>query len=1217
MIRSLIVASLAAAILSMNACLFDERASANSNLQEIQSILSDLGYAPGPADGNWSEQTEAAAKEYLSLNNFPQGLIFAESSRDDETLLLLLRGSWDDVVEGLSERAELTLQREFGAPVTGVAFSGDGARLATGVADNVVWLWDTETGRLLRKMDGHAGFVTTIAMSPDGKSIASGGYDKTVHIWDAKSGARSRVFTGHSGRVLSVVYSPDGAHVVSGDSHGAIIVWDAETGVRVRTIVAFPQTVQTVAVSPDGTRILAAGGGGRVVVLDIGSGNLVLSLEDHVDGAPSAVYSPDGTRIVSASGDGKIMVWEALSGHLLHTLLGHSSEVRSVAVSPNGRLIASGGLDSNVILWDALTGELLRKFEGHTKGVAQVTFSPDGKLLASGSYDYSARIWVVDASKPARAFSGRKLFVFSAEYSADGRYLVSSDADRMVQLWDVRTGRLVRNFEQLSSFSGSVAISPNSAYLATAEDDGVITLWEMISGRRVRTLSGHEGGVGSVDFSPDSSRIVSGGADKAVRLWDVESGELTKTLEGHTQVVDAVAFSPDGNIIASASRDGSIGIWDSNSSRLLRFLKGHEEGSTNISFSPDGLNLLSGGRDNFGRLWNVQTGRELQTLAGHREFVKAVAFAATGEFVVTGSYDGTLRIWSAVTGKLLRVLDTQSNRVESVAVSPDGRHIASGHWELGLSIWDVQTGKLIAKLVGGKLDSWIALSAEGFFAGEGRVGNGLVAVRGYETFDVDQFHDSLFRPDLVSEVLAGDPNGLVARAAENLSLDALIDTGKPPVIEIISPQPLREAEADAVNVQLQLTDQDGGIGRVEWRVNGTTVGLDENVLERTETEVSTGRTLELARTLLLEPGDNVIEVVAYNAANRIASEPATVSVSWDGVSGAAPPDLHVLAVGVNEYRDTRLRLNYAVPDARAIAEAFRQAGPGLYNEIHVHTLFDEEVTVDGLERMFGTLAGDVSARDVFVFFIAGHGKTVDGRYYFIPQDFRFQNEDSIVTDGIGQNLWQSWLARVQARKSLLLYDTCESGSLTGDRIAERGLGRLTAIDKLTRAMGRTVLSASTDDAPALEGYRGHGVFTYALLEAMADGDSNGNARIEVTELAAFVDDRVPEISEAAFGFTQVPQMRIVGSNFPVGARIAALEGVESVPAAPPIPRVPTHVVLSGGPVRAAADGNAVEVGSVTAGYRISVVAEEGGWARIARDGRMLGYVPVETLIRLQ
>src|SRR5689334_12485714 len=107
-------------------------------------------------------------------------------------------------------------------------------------------------------------------------------------------------------------------------------------------------------------------------------------------------------------------------------------------------------------------------------------------------------------------------------------------------------------------------------------------------------------------------------------------------------------------------------------------------------------------------------------------------------------------------------------------------------------------------------------------------------------------------------------------------------------------------------------------------------------------------------------------------------------------------------------------------------------------------------------------------------------------------------------------------------------------------------------------MGRTILSASTDVTPALEGYRGHGVFTFALLDALERGDADGNGLVEVTELAGFVDAEVPDISFKAFNFRQVPQMRLTGSNFPLVKPTALLPRADDRPS---IPRKPTHVVI--------------------------------------------------------
>jgi len=130
--------------------------------------------------------------------------------------------------------------------------------------------------------------------------------------------------------------------------------------------------------------------------------------------------------------------------------------------------------------------------------------------------------------------------------------------------------------------------------------------------------------------------------------------------------------------------------------------------------------------------------------------------------------------------------------------------------------------------------------------------------------------------------------------------------------------------------------------------------------------------------LALEPGRNVIEVLAYNAAGMIASAPQSVVVEWDGSGAQSVPALHVLAVGVNDYADGRLRLTYAAADARAMGEALAKTGAELFSSVNMVTLLDGQVTDAGLDAAFGQMAMAVQPSDVFVFFLAGHGKTVEG-----------------------------------------------------------------------------------------------------------------------------------------------------------------------------------------------------------------------------------------------
>ena len=207
-------------------------------------------------------------------------------------------------------------------------------------------------------------------------------------------------------------------------------------------------------------------------------------------------------------------------------------------------------------------------------------------------------------------------------------------------------------------------------------------------------------------------------------------------------------------------------------------------------------------------------------------------------------------------------------------------------------------------------------------------------------------------------------------------------------------------------------------------------------------------------------------------------------------------------------------------------------------------LLDREVTLGNLEATFRDLAGKVQAHDVFILYLAGHGMTMDGEYHFIPADVIYENTPALRAGSVQQERLQRWLGSIQAQKSLVLLDTCASGTfvtaLSGTVIqlaAARDMSEKGAIDKLMRATGRAVIAASTERQFALEGHAGHGVFTYALLqglrgEADAQGDRDGATTVD--ELSAYVAKEVPRITQQKWGYEQFPMRQFGGLPFPIG-----------------------------------------------------------------------------------
>jgi WD40 repeat protein len=67
--------------------------------------------------------------------------------------------------------------------VTSLDFSPDDSMLISGSVDNIVRIWDTGNGSLLRQLTGHTSPVFGVAFSPDGKYIASGANEGSIRVW--------------------------------------------------------------------------------------------------------------------------------------------------------------------------------------------------------------------------------------------------------------------------------------------------------------------------------------------------------------------------------------------------------------------------------------------------------------------------------------------------------------------------------------------------------------------------------------------------------------------------------------------------------------------------------------------------------------------------------------------------------------------------------------------------------------------------------------------------------------------------------------------------------------------------------------------------------------------------------------------------------------------------------------------------------------------------
>jgi len=355
-----------------------------------------------------------------------------------------------------------------------LAFTPDGKAVAL-AQTTLVRLWEYGS-QSEPPAEGHFGRVLDVKFSPDSDRVATVSVDGTVRLWETESGRELRrwphpapknndYFLEQAAdvRALAIDFSPDGSQLAI-DTGASIDLMDCRNGKRLTHLTGLPERLRS---WPGRANYPAVFPDGKQVVCWHPAKNQILLWDLPAE-------RPTQANPIELTAQDRAIPMKPIP-HFLHT----------AAFSPSRRLLAIPEVIGKLCLvFDTSTGKRVLKLEA-PEGYTTACFSPDDKTLAVGLQSGEIHVVEVATGRILHALSGpgcrmeKESYVYHDSYAQtfldDGRTLVTTHTDNTTRFWDLTKGKETRCLKA----ARLQAFSRDGRYAASVEPDDTVLIWTL------------------------------------------------------------------------------------------------------------------------------------------------------------------------------------------------------------------------------------------------------------------------------------------------------------------------------------------------------------------------------------------------------------------------------------------------------------------------------------------------------------------------------------------------------------------------------------------------------------------------------------------------------------------------------------------------------------------------------------------------------------------
>lgn len=734
--------------------------------------------------------------------------------------------------------------------------------------------------------------------------------------------------------------------------------------------------------------------------------------------------------------------------------------------------------------------------------------------------------------------------------STDQKYIAVANENKVIKLFDGRTGRFIKRFTGYHDQVVEIVLIRGDRLLSVGFDASLAII-DIQTEQVVKTLS-LPNKTRCLDVNIPGTEAVVGDNQGMIHFIDLQAMQVIKQKQTEYPQITSVLYSPDNNLLAVGTgvaigymiKVNPILLFDPRKREMISTLEGSQGSTTSLRFSQDGQWLYSGHKANSRSIkkWDM-TSRAGTLITNTTNFISNSGYNgldvnADNTVIIATTDDRSVEIYDLITGQQISQKSRTKIRMArkldhfpriTFALNGGKDFIIGGFNQNLLYIFSsVKRG--VTGYIHSVNDDWAVVSADGRMDGSLPAIQNLSWFAGLERIPLENTFDQSFTPRLLEQ--------LIAEVEVRAEIDVKKVVASAPAIQLVKvnsatvPAQTKGAFKTTsaqknITAEVRITENANLVQEVKLFQNSKLVS--------TKTPAGSGNLVfDIVLTDAFGP-ENFFYVTATST-NGLDAQKKNFVVEYSGKTNEAPR-LFLFTVGLNAYKNPKYNLNYAQADANEFEKTIKAGATGLYQEVKIFNLRDAKATRVEILKQFELIRAAAKEQDVVIFYYAGHGVMTEEE----PKDFHLVPHDVTQLYGQDATLKQKALSAtelktiakdINAQKQVYILDACQSAGALD--VLARGAAEEKALAQLARSTGTFWITATGSQQFATEFKDlGHGVFTYSLLEGLSGKADNGDKRITIKELSAYVEARVPELSEKYNGSPQYPSGYSFGNDFPI------------------------------------------------------------------------------------